>query len=775
MQALLAPRTSTRRIARVYIFPWTKPAFALALAWFGWRYQIPIPVLSLFVFITFLISAIEDLTTAQSRIMRLTCLCQSVWGKLRRHPRQYQGSLNETRAFFTARPPLFFQIRHSLRWALALTALCVFWGFAWIQAALYSTPNDSAQLAFTLALFFTGLIPYSTFIISHHPEWLKPNDKRRLWYSVAILGPLLAFASLRSLAVEPPLIYFPIFLFICLYIVIFAIQRLWVGQKVLADVVQNIHLEFLNWSQASQKLLEVPQLIGSRLKIDRVFVLQPTPDEQYLRITAEHGDHPSIMGKEVPISQSVTGRAYLKKQPVIWNNVAACPYYHPTFTKDDTRAEMAIPILYHGTVYSILDVQSKVKGAYSPSDLAALETIGRVLGAAIAVDKRDQIFRSATQLWQHVMSAPNSFKTEQDVFDVFAQFARQHLDADLIIYLPLSLAGYPVKQPFSAGAFNRPELLHAPVDNEQSSLIQLVADWKPYFKSHVSAESIVAQFSNPGTPGFVEREGISSTCFLPVGVYQERLGALFLNYREPKLFDDSFQFTVLSLAQSLAQATAQVRYRDVVYKSFGRPEINVHSIIGRYGFKKGVMTHARGLHADGEEACCQEFIECQLSPIITEMDDFVTEMRLADSAQPPDFWEASLESQLTTFKSALPNREDGRRPRLKLDIDANIEQEYALVKLALYRVITEAISNAIFHGSAGRIQVCVYRNPITLEVEITNNGRPLPHNAENRKGLNGIYTLLQECQTKLGASARIANQPNDAGVIVSVTIPALPI
>lgn len=259
-----------------------------------------------------------------------------------------------------------------------------------------------------------------------------------------------------------------------------------------------------------------------------------------------------------------------------------------------------------------------------------------------------------------------------------------------------------------------------------------------------------------------------------MGTHQERLGALFLNFHQPKRFDDSFRFTVLSLAQSLAQAAAQVRYRDVVYKSFGRPEINVHSIISRYGFKQGVMAHARGLHAGNDADRCPDITGCPLHPLINQADDFVTEMRLAESAHPPDFWEESLKRQLEIFKSALPNWEDGRRPRLKLEIDDSIEKEYPLVKLALYRVITESISNAIIHGDASRIEVGVRRLPATIEVEIINNGRPLPDNAENNKGTNGIYTLLNECYVKLGAKTHIANRQDGPGVVVSAAIPALP-
>lgn len=773
MEALTAPRMRIRRLARIYFFPWAQLVGAVILCLFGWRSQIYTPALLIYGIVIALTCTVQDLAAPQSRIMRVLCLLQNTWRKIRKKPRPKRGHINDLQVFFTCSPPPLLAYRYTIRGPASLITLLATWGFAWIQAVFFPAENPAAQLIFTFSLFAFGLIPYTTFVISPNPR-LRPLTRWRVWNIVAASGLLLALYSLWPVTANARFILFAMVLFFLLYTITFATQRLWIGQKVRNNVTRNISLEFLTWFEASKKLDHIPEILVTRLKLDRVFILQPTPDEQHLSIEAEFGDYPSVKHKLVPVSQSLTGRAFQEQESVVWNNVRECPYYVSLCDEDDTRAEMAIPIIYHSQVYGILDVQSKVKGAYSPGDMAALETIASILGAAIAVDKREQFFRDAVRMWQHVMAAKRDLTTERDVFNVFAEFAQKQIGADLIIYFPLSLAGYPVRQPFTYGQFNQPNLIRSPIDDPHSSLIQLVAEWRPYFESRVTTESLVTQFSPPGSPGFVERENIYATCFLPVGTHQERLGALFLNFHQPKRFDDSFRFTVLSLAQSLAQAAAQVRYRDVVYKSFGRPEINVHSIISRYGFKQGVTAHARGLHADSDADRCPDIAGCPLYPLIDQVDSFVTEMRLAESAHPPDFWEESLERQLEIFRSALPNWEDGRRPRLKLDIDDSIEKEYPLVKLALYRVITESISNAIFHGDASRIEVSVRRPLAAIEVEIVNNGHPLPDNAENNKGTNGIYTLLHECHIKLGANTRIANRQDGPGTIVSVAIPALP-
>lgn len=475
----------TRRLARIYFFPWAQLVGAVIIFLFGWRSRIYMPALLIYGGAIALTCTIQDLAASQSRIMRVLCLLQNTWRKIRKKPRKNRGQLNDLQVFFTCSPPPLFAYRYTIRGPVSLITLLATWGFAWIQAVFFPATNPAAQLIFTFSLFAFGLIPYTTFIISPDPR-LRPLTRWWVWNIVAASGLLLALYSLWPVTADARIILFAMLLFFLLYTTTFATQRLWIGQKVWNNITRNISRECLTWFKASQKLDHIPEMLVTRLKLDRVFILKPTPDEQHLRIEAESGNYPSVIHKRVPVSQSLTGRAFQEQQPVVWNNVRECPYYVSLCDDDDTRAEIAVPIIYHSQVYGILDVQSKVKGAYSPGDVAALETIASILGAAIAVDRREQFFHDAGQMWQHVMAANHALTTERDVFNVFAEFAQKQIGADLIIYFPLSLAGYPVREPFAYGQFNQPDLIRSPIDDSHSSLIQLVAEWKPYFEPRVT-------------------------------------------------------------------------------------------------------------------------------------------------------------------------------------------------------------------------------------------------------------------------------------------------
>src|SRR5690606_21949963 len=121
------------------------------------------------------------------------------------------------------------------------------------------------------------------------------------------------------------------------------------------------------------------------------------------------------------------------------------------------------------------------------------------------------------QLWEKVgVATQATFAKEEDVFALFAGFARDTLGADLVIYFLLSLAGCPVEAPLWRGELYRPDLLRPPRNDSTSSLVKLIRRWQPYYEMEVTADSLVAQSTMSGVPSFVQREGIRSTCFIPV-------------------------------------------------------------------------------------------------------------------------------------------------------------------------------------------------------------------------------------------------------------------
>jgi signal transduction histidine kinase len=59
------------------------------------------------------------------------------------------------------------------------------------------------------------------------------------------------------------------------------------------------------------------------------------------------------------------------------------------------------------------------------------------------------------------------------------------------------------------------------------------------------------------------------------------------------------------------------------------------------------------------------------------------------------------------------------------------------VQLATYRVVQEALTNALRHSDGSRVDVSISNDPETIHIEVKDNGRPSPR-ADNGSGLVGM-------------------------------------
>ena len=671
-------------------------------------------------------------------------------------------------------PPLARYKRIS--WWAYLVVVVATWAFGAYQSRITTVaPVTSRALLTTLYLFFS-VVPYAALVAAPFPftHWRR-SSRLLIWFGLAVCGGVFAAYALESFTPHWGVGLAGAFFLVTVYVSIYVGQRLWIGEQALNEVLREINHTFLSMPGAELDLEWVANLIGARLRQDSVFILLPNPERTHLHVEGAYGRLPHASGFPVPIQRSLTGSVFLERQSIAWNDVSACPYYFGD-AGDSTAAEIAAPIMHNEVVFGVIDVHAMNKNVFGPDDVTALEIIGLVLGAAMAGNRQDVFFQEAVELWEKTAKASNtSFASEEEVFDLFAEFAQERLDADLVIYFPLSFAGCPIKQPYTRGGFYDQKPLKPPVNDVTSALTLLIERWQPYYATAVADDPIISQATLATSPRFIERETIESVCFIPVGLRHERLGALFLNFRQPQSFSRMFQFTVLSLAQSIAKATAPIRYRDIFYQSFGQPEFGLHNIVNRYGFKEGIASKAAALWRSSVPACCPTFTACPLHDLYSDMDDFLEEIRLAKSSVPPNFWRDNLTDRLHRFASDLPPRHTGRRPNIQLDLDKRIERESPWVKLALYRVITEAINNAIIHGDAQDIHVDLKRLNLSIDVTIVNDGSPLPDDAYQRRSKHGIYTLLRELEARLGAETTVEPQPDQRGTTVNIIIPALPL
>ena len=606
-------------------------------------------------------------------------------------------------------------------------------------------------------------------------RWSRHGQKRFIWFGLSFVFGFLVFFGMISFTGEPLLSAGVAILYGVIAVIVYLMQRLGVEDRVQNDVLRNLIVEFLGMDNTRTEWTLIVKQIEERLRFERVFILEPNLDRSALSVVAEAGNYPSVIHKAIPIEQGITGKVFRKGQSEGWNDVSQCPSYHSLVEGklDDTKAEIAVPIQHLGVTYGILDVQDNHSHVFRWDDVYTLEVIARILGAAISAEKTDLLVQDAYNLWEELSSRSYS---EEAMFQEFAQFAQEKLGADVVTYYPLSPTGYPISRPLFHGNLFHPNRMDSKIQDPRSPLVQLIRDWKPCFVDRVYPDSMFARWLKIDPPSFTIREKIESVCFVPVGTRKEYLGAMFLNYRRPRPFDGLFRFMVLSFSQTFAILASRERYKSILFEGFGRPELGVHNLFSRYGLKTGVREEGEKIF---QRSCTVDqpanFADCGMSPLLQRVDEFLRAVSLAQSSIPPMFLNETLTDETSNFISTLPAGRDGRRPFTQIDIDPRIEREAPWSKLALYRLITESMNNAVFHGETNEIKVTARRSHAQIVVQISNNGNPLPIDSDVKHSRRGIYSLLSDLELKFGASTSISRGLDGTGTIVEATFPALPL
>lgn len=596
------------------------------------------------------------------------------------------------------------------------------------------------------------------------------------WSFIALLFGAVAFISFLNTTTDPFLLLGVSGITTAIAIIVFIMQRLYVEDHVQSNIIRNLSNNLLGVPHTNRQWNEIVELVGDRLRYKRVYILEPSLEEGKLKIVGQYGDGPDYMGKDIPVDAGITGQSFRTGQIQAWNDIGKCAYYYNFLDKllDDTKSEIAVPIQYLGVRYGVLDIQDSQTKAFSRQDIRSLEVIARILGAALSAQKSDHLVDDAYSLWEELSRETYS---EEDIFREFAKFARRKLGADIVGYYPLSPAGYPISAPFIEGKLNFPDRMKSPISRLDSLLFRLIREWRPQFIETARNNAVFSSYDDTRPLHFSVREDIESVCFLPIGTQKERLGAMFLNFRQARKFDGLFKFMVLNFSQTFAMLATRNRYRSILIEGYGRPELGIHNLFSRYGLKIGVVDEGAKIF---ESSCRQieqrDFAACGMLELLTRVDGFLDAANIADASMPPLFRHQSLISEVEDYASALPpSRQRGPKPTTKINIDHQLDKEGSWAKLAIYRVITESMNNAVFHGATNEIMVEARRRPRDIWVQITNDGNPLEDSAKFRKSRRGIFFLLKELEERFRAETKIDKGYDGLGTIVQVSIPVIPL
>ncbi len=100
--------------------------------------------------------------------------------------------------------------------------------------------------------------------------------------------------------------------------------------------------------------------------------------------------------------------------------------------------------------------------------------------------------------------------------------------------------------------------------------------------------------------------------------------------------------------------------------------------------------------------------------------------------------------------------------------EGNLESLPIAIKLTIYRMAQEALSNAVHHGEANHANIQIAQKNKILRITIENNGKPLADKGLEHPGI-GILCMRERVHA-FGGELYIQNMPS-GGVIVHATLP----
>lgn len=135
--------------------------------------------------------------------------------------------------------------------------------------------------------------------------------------------------------------------------------------------------------------------------------------------------------------------------------------------------------------------------------------------------------------------------------------------------------------------------------------------------------------------------------------------------------------------------------------------------------------------------------------------------RLVQGLWPPALDDLGLVGALRS--TGLATVEGG--PRVTIEAEGRLDALPAVVEVAAYRIVTEAITNAARHAAAGRVEVLLSARPDALEVRVVDDGSGIRADAAPGVGL----ASMRERAAELGGWCTV--EPSEQGTLVRAHLP----
>lgn len=695
----------------------------------------------------------------------------AVMGTARLVFRYLHDASERARSFYQNTPDIFRGLQYWIAEALAVVYTVILGVFRLPYFLLF--PG--------IFIFVPGLI-----ILSHRfspfsqpGSFPRPVTRRALVYSgIAVIS--VGWAALR-LADDGSWIVLAAPPILCagLLMTIYALMRVsdlsrWEGEMMTAQFEKIVQQE-----DYLKLWLHAARLVQQHFRYHRVVII--CPDERYreslyagapelgakfmgqvqFRIAGIFGEKIDQLETLIYPARGIALDVLKTGKSKIVSNVNDHGFYYADGLKD-TQSELYVPVMdlaRPAEVIAIIVAQDSHRNAFTQADRANME---RVAGYMATFSRH--VRHEAG--YQHLQNMTATLQQgDQMLFGDMVALANEVFRTRCISCVPLSFATY-LPEPWRAQTHPDGFATSFRFDQRwlawESGIPELIYSWQPVLITDFSSDAPLSRFWK----ALSESENLRALALIPVGA-RSGLGALFIvGFREDVSSESKYLLTQIgAFANILAtQIDRQWQQWWRYEKSFVAPTAEVHQLLNVCELGRGNYQWILDQIGRGELNETQN-LRTNLETLIKGLYDM-------EAMSHPLNGDASLIRSVEEFANGLQGRYkfDGIRR-----FDDRIEKESLELKSMLFRIICEAMINALAHGKASLINLIVSRRMDEIVVLIHDNGAgfdpgKLPEFSERRHGILALTHCLAELT---GAKSDWLWTSPGAGACLKVTVPSL--
>lgn len=108
---------------------------------------------------------------------------------------------------------------------------------------------------------------------------------------------------------------------------------------------------------------------------------------EYLEICATAAPQDKLLGTKIHVNESVTGKAAIQKRAIVVPDTTVNPLYRRVFTFKHMLSELSVPLMEHGNVLGVINIESPYRSAFTESDRELLEALAGQAAIAISLTR----------------------------------------------------------------------------------------------------------------------------------------------------------------------------------------------------------------------------------------------------------------------------------------------------------------------------------------------------------------------------------------------------